>query len=287
MRFGTWGGGASYGNGNVLSHYPGAAMSSTPNRPQRSRRDFLTGAAAGAAVVGGAAEAVTAFTPYSLFARPFPPDARPFYAQSAEDVVLRALLTRRGVTTPTYLDVGAWEPVVGNNTYLLYEGGASGVLVEPNVDLTAKLRRSRPRDTVLPVGIGFTGDAEADFYRLSDSQLSTFDKEQADRVVATGEVSLLGVVKTPLLTLNQVIEKHLGGAAPDLLSVDVEGLEFPIVKTLDLAKYRPRVVCVDALVTGTLTQRADTTEHLLKHGYEVRGMTFPNVIFVDKAWFYG
>ena len=48
------------------------------------------------------------------------------------------------------------------------------------------------------------------------------------------------VVKMPLLDINAVMAEHFGGAAPDYLSVDVEGLELPIVKTIDFARSSGR-----------------------------------------------
>src|SRR4051812_41063504 len=60
--------------------------------------------------------------------------ARPSYAQQGEDLAVASIFGLLGVGRPTYLDVGAGDPVEGSNTYLFYERGCRGVLVEPNPD---------------------------------------------------------------------------------------------------------------------------------------------------------
>ena len=66
------------------------------------------------------------------------------FSQQGEDIVLfhvmRDLLKTE---TGTYMDVGAAEPVLSNNTYLLWGVGHRGVLVEPNPALAKKLRDYR------------------------------------------------------------------------------------------------------------------------------------------------
>ena len=203
------------------------------------------------------------------------------FAQAGEDLVASGLLYSLKIDKPTYLDIGAYEPIEANNTYLFHRRGARGVLVEPNVALTAKLKSKRPGDTVLVAGIGTSDAAEADYYVLSDAQLNTFDKDQVDRLTALTTLKLVGVVKMPLLNINRVIADHFGGAAPDYLSIDIEGLDFAVLKTLDFARFRPKVICAETLVTATTRHNPDTIALLAAHGYELRGMTHPNTLFVD------
>src|SRR5882762_7743018 len=47
-----------------------------------------------------------------------------------------------------YCDIGANHPRTLNNTFALYARGASGVLIEPDPDQCALLRKDRPRDVV-------------------------------------------------------------------------------------------------------------------------------------------
>jgi FkbM family methyltransferase len=195
--------------------------------------------------------------------------------------VVESLFRVLGIDAPTYVDVGAYEPLICNNTYFFYRKGGRGVLVEPNVDLTPVLKKVRPRDVTLTAGVGVDDTAELDYYVLSLPQLNTFDRARAEAIEADtgGKVRVLRVVKMPLLNINRVIEEHLG-AAPDYLSIDVEGLDLAILKTLDFARFRPTIVCAEH--PDVPAERAELLALLDGHGYAVRGQTYPNTIFVDR-----
>ena len=250
-----------------------------------SKRDFLVGAVAGGCFLQagkwGAALATPAPSP-----APVPPAPYRFgYAQSGEDILVEVILDYLKQPTPTYLDIGAYDPIQMNNTYLFYARGSHGVLVEPNPDLTSLLKGARPRDTLLTAGIGFSGvREELDYYRLSEPSWNTFSKEQAEHCVkvSKGSVTIKEVVKTPLLPINEVCAEHFPTGAPDFLSVDVEGLDLEILRTLDFEKHRPKVICVETIETGTNREMVETGQFLTGKGYVARGGSFFNTIFVDK-----
>jgi FkbM family methyltransferase len=249
-----------------------------PKKPnQLFRRDFLVGAVGGLAAGGAAWFAA----PDGWHADRLPFGTQLSYAQNGEDLVVESLFRLLRIDRPTYLDIGAYEPVVCSNTYFFYRKGGRGVLVEPNVDLTPRLKHERPRDAVLTAGIGVGETTELDYYVFSLPQLNTFDKARAETIEAesAGRVRLLRTVKMPLLNINRVIAEHLG-PAPDYLSIDVEGLDVAILKTLDFARFRPVVLCVEH--PDAAAEREELFGLLGGHGYAVRGQTYPNTIFVDR-----
>ena len=244
------------------------------------RRDFLTGAAAGVV----ASQSVGLAT--AALARPsFPSGANPSYAQCGEDVVVSQFFEYLKIERPTYLDIGAFLPIYSNNTYLFYQRGARGVLVEPNVGLIPELKKQRPKDVVLNVGIGITEELAAPYYCMTLSQWNTFDKDEAERRVAKsgGAVKIEKVVNMPLVPINRVIDEHLKGKGPDYLSIDVESLDLAILKTLDFLRFRPKVICAETLVALSIRNDPAIGVFLAGHGYEARGMTFANTIYIDKT----
>jgi FkbM family methyltransferase len=247
--------------------------------PQFLRRDFLTGTVAGVVASGSVGLAAGAL------AKPaFPEGVNPSYAQCGEDLVVSQIFEFLKIDRPTYLDVGAFLPIYSNNTYLFYQRGARGVLVEPNVDLVPELKRKRPKDVVLGVGIGITEAASAPYYCLTLAQWNTFSKDEAERLVAksAGQVKIEKVVPLPLVPINRVIAEHFPGKGPDYLSIDVESLELAILQTLDFARFRPRVICSETLVALSLRNDPAVGEFLAGHGYEARGMTYANTVYIDK-----
>jgi glycosyltransferase involved in cell wall biosynthesis len=54
------------------------------------------------------------------------------YSQCGEDIIIDFLLTWLKIKNPTYLDIGANDPVKLSNTYYFYKKGSRGVLIEPD-----------------------------------------------------------------------------------------------------------------------------------------------------------
>jgi len=146
-------------------------------RPQVFRRDFLVGSAAGIIATRSATLLANKWTRR--------PDGATSYAQFGEDVTVAWILDQLHLPKATYLDLGAFLPIFANNTYLLYEKGSRGVLVEPNIDLIPELRAKRPGDIVLNVGVGLTEQTAADYYCLSLPEWNTFDRDEAEGRVRT------------------------------------------------------------------------------------------------------
>jgi FkbM family methyltransferase len=260
------------------------------NRDVINRRDFIGGAVCGSAAAAGVAATLAWSEPPPLPPPPPPPQppalpehARLSFSQQGEDIVLYHVMHEMlKIATPTYVDVGAAYPVRGNNTYLLYTTGARGVLVEPNPALAAQLRAKRPADTVVEAGIGVGAVAEADYYHIKgNAMLNTFSAETVAHLQRGKTESVVErVVKMPLLDINGVIADHLG-RAPDLLSTDVEGLDQAIIRTLDLARFRPGAICAEAVPTEKSGRSSALARYLGSRGYIPRGGSMYNTIFVD------
>jgi FkbM family methyltransferase len=207
--------------------------------------------------------------------------ARTSYAQQGEDLVLRNIFDFIGVAQPTYIDIGAFDPIRSNNTYLFYKTGSRGVLIEPNPELVPKLRKARPADVVLEEGIGAKADdEEVDYYLIDgDGQLNTFSTDQV-RLLRAGHHVVRGVIKRKLVSINEVLAEHFPDRAPDLFSTDTEGYDFTILSTLDFSRWRPRVICVETL--RGLAVEGEILDLMKARGYVLRGATFVNSIFIDE-----
>jgi FkbM family methyltransferase len=208
------------------------------------------------------------------------------YAQQGEDLIVRNILGAIGISNPTYLDVGAWDPVVINNTYALYKDGGHGVLVEPNPAKKRRLERVRPRDRTLNIGIGLSAEpTTADYYVIggpSEGSLNTFSKQEAEQVQARGQgVHFIErVMRLPLENINTVMQQQFG-AAPNFLSIDTEGMDLGILRSLNFDRYRPDVICVETLEVASDVIDVEILRLLESKRYSARGATFVNTIFVD------
>lgn len=255
-----------------------------------NRRDFLSGAVSGAVVAAGgrvAWDRVHRPPPAPILPPPppaLPEHARVSFSQQGEDIVLfHALRDLLRIEPATYLDVGAADPILGSNTYLLYTIGARGVLVEPNPMYVTLLRSARPLDKVVAAGIGVTAEAEGDYYEIKGDPLrNTFSAEHVAELQKGRTDSVIErVVKMPLVNINRVIEAQLDGRPPDLLSTDVEGLDYAIIRSLDLSRFRPGVICAETVPIYKPGNASDITKYLRRHDYIPRGGSMFNTIFID------
>lgn len=95
------------------------------------------------------------------------------------------------------------------------------------------------------------------------------------------------IIKLPLVPVNRILEQHFE-VCPNLISLDIEGLDFQILSSMDFDKWRPEVFCIETLTyTEDKTERKldEIIEYMKGKNYMVYGDTYINTIFVDRqAW---
>jgi FkbM family methyltransferase len=167
------------------------------------------------------------------------------YAQNHEDVVLdRALHAPAGF----YIDVGAASPSTASVTRHFYDLGWSGINVEPLPEYVAELRRQRPRDWTVEAAAGASPGQSSLTVVESDHDLSTFDPRRVEEIAAEGIRARSRPVS--VVTLNDLLEE----ARPetiDFLKIDVEGAEREVLLGIDLHRWRPRVLVIEATFPNT------------------------------------
>jgi hypothetical protein len=117
---------------------------------------------------------------------------------------------------------------------------------------------------------------------MTDPSWNTFSKEEAEHQerITDGRVKISKVIKMPLLDINDVMEEHFQGA-PTFVSVDAEGLHQAILESIDYTRYRPPIICVETLVSGTKNTIPAIPAFMETKGYVDRGGSFVNTIFID------
>jgi len=205
------------------------------------------------------------------------------FSQCGEDRILAFLFGQLAIPTPRYLDVGAGHPCVGNNTYLFYRAGAKGVCVEPNPDLAALIREKRPRDELLNVGVSAEKSGPCHYYLFEEWGLNTFDAEEAAARARSGRHPILKEMSVPVVTLESIITDYFPDGL-ELLSLDTEGLDLALLKSLNYKKHRPLAICVETVgFSKTLAKPKSNviTSILAPHGYAPYADTFVNTIYID------
>ncbi len=212
---------------------------------------------------------------------------RKSWSQCGEDLILRYLFDLLHIARPSYIDIGAHHPWYYNNTYLFYRQGACGVNVEPDPSLHAGLRRARRRDVNLNMGIG-PREAELDFYVMSRRTLNTFSASEAHKYVEDHGLRVVETQRIEVQTFAQAVDRHMR-RTPDLVSLDVEGWDLDILRSIDFSRYRPHVFCVETVSyaegDGSGVKNPEIHALMLQNGYRLYADTYINSIYVaESSW---
>jgi FkbM family methyltransferase len=206
------------------------------------------------------------------------------YSQHGEDFIAANIFGLLGIDRPTYIDIGAHHPLRDSNTALFYRRGCRGINIEANPDLIEEFRRLRPHDVNVHCGIG-PQKATLDFYRIDRfSGRNTFDQDTAQQFVAAhSEFKIQDVIKVDVVTLADIVTQHAGGTCPDFLSIDIEGLDYAVLASVDFKVIRPKVMCVEVLAGAASNVSKGMCQLLADRGYAPQARTMSNIIFVDEA----
>ena len=197
------------------------------------------------------------------------------FALYGEDAIIQGISDRYSISIERYIDIGANHPYRGNATILFYLNGAKGCLVEPNKSYHDKLAMCRCRDTIMCVGVA-SKDAdgkEQEYYSIEGCDTrNTFSKEVADCYCEKGFV--VKTEKIKLVSLDTIIDTY--GEKINYISIDVEGLEYEILRTFDFKKYDVEIFNIEK---GDIRVK----ELILFNDYEIVGETLSNWIFIKKG----
>lgn len=210
------------------------------------------------------------------------------YSQCGEDLIVDYIFKLRGVTKPSYIDIGANDPYFLNNTSIFYQRGCRGINIDANPNCIKKFDNERPEDINLNIGIGSEKSNQI-FYIINDSTLSTFSEAECQKCLETGKYKLLEKKLVEISTLEEILYIHNEDVIPDFMSIDAEGLDLEIVKSINFTKYSPKVICVEAAEyspIGAGMRRDEIIKFLEENNYYEYANTNLNAIMVKRDfWF--
>ena len=135
----------------------------------------------------------------------------------------------------------AHHPKRFSNTYHFYRNNWRGINIDPKIGMKRQFDKIRPRDINLEMGIA-DHKGEAEFYVFDEPALSTFSKDVAMR---RDKETKYMVKQVNVDRLENILEMHCKAIQIDLLNIDVEGLEWEVIKSNDWHKFRPKILLVE------------------------------------------
>lgn len=202
------------------------------------------------------------------------------FSQNGEDVVIHRLLENK--KKGFYIDIGANDPTRFNNTKYFYLRGWWGINIEPDLDCFIKIKKERPRDINLNIGIG-KKNSELTFYQFKTSTLSTFSQSEAKKYQSQG-YKLLIKRQVRVNKLSDILGKYLKGKKIDFMTIDTEGYDKEVLISNNWSKYRPKVICIESVKHQIKKLGEDTLleDFLVKVGYGKHLDNGLNCFYIDK-----
>lgn len=202
------------------------------------------------------------------------------FAFAGEDRVIISMLKppigRRGY----YVDVGCNHPKFLSNTYSLYRRGWRGICIDANQRLVDKFGFYRPRDLAICALISDL-DVPRIFYKIQNDVLSTTEEQNIQSYANEG-MSVVPAEMQPQ-TLTEVLEQAGAPKNFDLLNIDVEEHDLEALRSLDLSRYKPRLIVVEDETFDS--QRPEVNPiflYLSEQGYRLEGFVLKNLYFMSE-----
>jgi FkbM family methyltransferase len=162
-----------------------------------------------------------------------------------------------------FVDVGANHYRNASKTYYLESKlGWSGVAIEPQREFADAYGKYRPRTKFFPF---FVSDVSNDTARLYvTKRTSLVASSNKEFVKQFGELDEVREVAT--ITLTDLLNAE-GIRQIDFLSMDIELHEPQALQGFDIERFKPSLVCIEAL----LPVRQQILDYFTQHGYVVLG----------------
>jgi len=201
---------------------------------------------------------------YNLYIRNLKYLFKESYSQFEEDLFIKNFFKNK--KKGLYLDIGCHHPFRSNNTYLLYKKGWSGVnidAIQQNIDL---FNIHRPRDINICQVLNNKKENRY-LYIPNNNLLSTevsINKKFSNYYKK--KFNQKYIKKKKILTntfYNIVKKKKLNFDNLDLLCIDVEGNELNCIKSINLNKYNPKLICIEII-------KINKNNHFKVHNYLIK-----------------
>jgi FkbM family methyltransferase len=167
-----------------------------------------------------------------------------FYGQFGEDRILADMF--RQTDTRTCIDVGANDGVTGSVSLHFEQAGWRCILVEPNPDLCARLRRERTAFLFEGAASSTAGTTTLMLAEGGDLSHAVSSIEPGAEAGIARQGLSVRAVEVRTAPLDAILEEA-GVVEGEIafVSIDVEGHEPAVLKGFSLARWRPRVLIVE------------------------------------------
>lgn len=218
---------------------------------------------------------------YNLYIRNLKFLLKKSYSQFEEDLFLKKYFKNK--KNGFFVDIGCHHPFKGNNTYLLYKFGWSGINIDLNqlgIDL---FKIARPRDKNICTAISDV-DGFVEYFLPNNNPLSTeiTINKKFSNILKEHHGNQYKTFKTKSMTWNSFESKYKHFLKEiDFLKIDIEGADLNVLKSMDLYTLRVKIIMVEASHLNN-DDRKETISYLNSKNFSIIFDNNLNVIFENK-----
>ncbi len=174
----------------------------------------------------------------------------------------------------TFVDVGASDYEADSKTYYLETVlGWSGIAVDPQSEFAAGYAAHRPHTKFSSFFVSSVSSRTEKLYIVHGNSLVA----SGDRAFASQFGTISEVRDVPTISLTDLLNREQVRDL-DLLTIDVELSEPEALKGFDIERFRPRLVCIEAL----LPVRQQILDYFARHRY----VAVAKYLWVDRENLY-
>ena len=205
------------------------------------------------------------------------------YSQEGEDMILRRLFEKQ--QTGFYVDVGAHHPKRFSNTYFFYKRGWRGINIDAMPGSMQIFNTIRPRDINIEKPVSDKTQVLT-YYAFNEPALNGFSKELSQERDGKGNYFIEFTKDIETSTLEEILDTNLPrGQEIDFLSIDVEGLDFMVLKSNNFSKYKPKIILIEILGSSLNDiEKNEISKYLKQYDYSLYAKAVNTVIFIERKF---
>ena len=200
------------------------------------------------------------------------------YSQWGEDLFINNFFKNK--SNGIYLDVGCFHPYMYSNTCLLYKKGWSGINIDVNQTSIDLFNIVRPNDINICAAVHERKKEFKVYFDDPFSPVNTIDKRFYENLKESFfKNKQISTVQSK--TIQEILDTDKIKSAIDFINIDAEGLDFKILKQINLNKYKVQLLSIETHnVDGSKTEYFDSIKKFLeKNNYSVFKRVGPTTLF--------
>ena len=189
------------------------------------------------------------------------------YSQFGEDLIINNFFKN---FVGKYVDIGCYHPIKYNNTLLLYEKGWTGINIDLNQTSIDLFNVVRKNDLNI---LACLSDKEEEVVVYFDNKFSALNS------IYTKNLDKFGIKDFKKIKVKTKIFSNLVKDNFDFLNIDCEGNDYKILRSIDLKKYNPKLICIEI---SSKEDKKSIFEYLNTYTYELIEVKDLSYIFKKK-----